>query len=343
MLKPLYVLSVAMTLAASSVAMAVDWQALPAQAPAPANNPTTPAKVELGKMLYFDPRLSSTGTVSCFSCHNVMEGGDDHRPTSMGVHGLLGGRNAPTVWNAAFLSVQFWDGRAPSLEEQAKGPIVNPIEMGMPQMALAIDRIKRIVGYQPLFQAAFGQGAQIDADTIAMAIAAYERTLITPNSPYDRFVKGDKKALSAQQQRGMQSFADVGCASCHSGPNFSGPTLPEGTGFFMKFPTYLDTPYVASYHLLDDGGKAVRTGKAEDQNMWRVPTLRNLTYTAPYFHNGLAKSLPDAIRVMAATQLNKTLTDAQVQDIAAFLDGLTGDFPQQIMPHLPPTPGDMLD
>jgi cytochrome c peroxidase len=344
MRKPLHVMSVAlMTLAASSVAMAVDWQALPAQAPAPANNPTTPAKVELGKMLYFDPRLSSTGTVSCFSCHNVMEGGDDHRPTSMGVHGMLGGRNAPTVWNAAFLSVQFWDGRAPSLEEQAKGPIVNPIEMGMPQMTLAIDRIKRMVGYQPLFQAAFGQGAQIDADTIAMAIAAYERTLITPNSPYDRFVKGDRKALSAQQQRGMQSFADVGCASCHSGANFSGPTLPEGTGFFMKFPTYLDNPYVSRYHLLDDGGKAVQTGKTEDQNMWRVPTLRNLTYTAPYFHNGLAKSLPDAIRVMAATQLNKTLTDAQVEDIAAFLGALTGEFPQQVMPRLPPTPGDMLN
>jgi cytochrome c peroxidase len=342
MCKLSYLAPAFLTLAATAAA-AADWQTLPAQAPSPAANPSTPAKIELGKMLYFDPRLSSTGTVSCFSCHNVMEGGDDHRPTSMGVHGQLGGRNAPTVWNAAFQSVQFWDGRAPSLEAQAKGPITNPIEMGMPKLELAVDRIKRISGYQPLFERAFGQGTQINEDTIAMAIATYERTLITPNSPYDRFVKGDKKALNAQQQRGMQAFADIGCTTCHSGPNFSGPALPEGTGFFMKFPTHVDNPYVARYHLLDDGGKAVQTGKTEDQNMWRVPTLRNLAYTAPYFHNGLVKSLSEAVRVMAVTQLNKPLSDAQAADITAFLDGLVGEFPQQTMPRLPPTPGDMLE
>lgn len=341
MMKPIRFIPVAFVFI-SAVTTAADWQALPTQPPTPADNPTTPAKVELGKMLYFDPRLSSTGTVSCFSCHNVMEGGDDHRPTSIGVHGQLGGRNAPTVWNAAFLSVQFWDGRAPTLEAQAKGPIANPIEMGM-KMDLAVDRIKHIPGYPPIFEHVFGPGKPINADTIAMAIAAYERTLITPNSPYDRFVKGDKKALSAQQQRGMQTFADVGCIACHSGPNFSGPSLPEGTGFLMKFPTYLNNPYVAQYHLLDDGGKAVQTGKTEDQNFWRVPTLRNLTYTAPYFHNGLVKSLPEAVRVMAAVQLDKKLTDVQVSDITAFLEGLTGEFPDQTMPHLPPTPGDMLE
>jgi cytochrome c peroxidase len=337
LLMPLY------TSLISTVVAATDWQALPTKAPEPATNPSTPSKIELGKMLFFDPRLSSTGTVSCFSCHNVMEGGDDHRPTSIGVHGQLGGRNAPTVWNAAFQSVQFWDGRAPNLEEQAKGPIVNPIEMGMPKLELAVDRIKRIPGYKTGFQRAFGNEAIIDANTIAMAIAAYERTLITPNSPYDRFVKGNKSALTAQQQRGMQAFANVGCTSCHSGANFSGPTLPDGTGFFMKFPTYLNNVYVARYRLLDDGGKAVNTGKAEDQNLWRVPTLRNLTYTAPYFHNGLVKSLPEAVRVMAATQLNKTLSDVEVADIAAFLEGLTGEFPEQKMPRLPPTPGDLLE
>lgn len=328
---------------ASAAGASPDWTALPTKAPEPAANPGTPAKIELGKMLYFDPRLSSTGTVSCFSCHNVMEGGDDHRPTSIGVHGQLGGRNAPTVWNAAFLSVQFWDGRATDLEAQAKGPIVNPVEMGMPKLDLAIDRIRRITGYQASFQHAFGNDVKIDENTIAMAIAAYERTLITPNSPYDRFVRGDKKALTAQQQRGMQAFADVGCTSCHSGPNFSGPALPVGTGFFMKFPTYLDNAYVARYHLLDDGGKAVQTGKSEDQNFWRVPTLRNLTYTAPYFHNGLVKFIPESVRVMAATQLNKSLPDDQVADITAFLESLTGEFPAQTMPRLPPTPGDMLE
>lgn len=326
----------------SSTANGADWQALPAAAPSPADNPATPAKVELGKMLYFDSRLSSTGTVSCFSCHNVMEGGDDHRPTSIGVHGQLGGRNAPTVWNAAFQSVQFWDGRAPSLEAQAKGPIVNPVEMGMPKIELAVDRIRRIPGYRIYFERAFGGDGAISADSIAKAVAAYERTLITPNSPYDRFVKGDKAALTAQQQRGMQVFADVGCTSCHSGANFSGPALAEGTGFFMKFPIYLENPYVARYHLLDDGGKAVQTGKGEDQNVWRVPGLRNLVYTAPYFHNGQVTSLPEAVRVMAATQLNKNLSDNQVADIAAFLESLTGQFPEQQMPRLPPTPGDML-
>ena len=342
MMKSALILSVFVNFA-NAAPVLTDWQALPAKAAEPAANPSTPAKVELGRMLFFDPRLSSTGTVSCFSCHNVMEGGDDHRPTSIGVHGQLGGRNAPTVWNAAFQSVQFWDGRASSLEEQAKGPIVNPVEMGMPRLEFAIDRIKRITGYQTSFERAFGHNAAIDENSVAMAIAAYERTLITPNSPYDRFVKGDKKALTQQQQRGMQAFVSVGCVSCHSGPNFSGPTLPPGKGFFMKFPTYTNNDYVVRYRLLDDGGKAVNSGKVEDQNMWRVPTLRNLTYTAPYFHNGLVKSLPEAVRVMAATQLDKSLSDGDVADIAAFLDGLTGEFPEQKMPRLPPTPGDLIE
>lgn len=336
-------LAAAAALMQAPAAHAVEWQALPDTAPAPADNPTTPEKVELGKMLYFDPRLSSTGTVSCFSCHNVMEGGDDHRPTSIGVHDQVGGRNAPTVWNAAFLSVQFWDGRAASLEDQAKGPIANPIEMGMPNLEAAVKRLKQIPGYAPKFKTAFGDKAQISEDTVAKAIAAYERTLITPNSPYDRFVKGDKKALTAQQQKGMQAFADVGCVACHSGPNFSGPSLPVGTGFFMKFPVFADNEMVAKYRVLDDGGKAAVTGKPEDQNMWRVPTLRNLAYTAPYMHNGAVKTLPEAVNMMAVTQLNKTLSEQQIADIVAFLEGLSGAFPEQTMPHLPPTPGDMLE
>lgn len=330
-------------LSLSPLVWSADWQSLPSRAPESADNPSTPAKVELGKMLFFDPRLSSTGTLSCFSCHNVMEGGDDHRPTSIGVHDQLGGRNAPTVWNSAFLSVQFWDGRAPTLEAQAKGPIANPIEMGMAGLGLAVDRIKRIPLYPQLFESAFGKKAGISADTIAMAIAAYERTLITPDSPYDLFVKGDKKALTTQQQRGMQAFADTGCTACHAGANFSGPTLPVGTGFFMKFPTYPGSVYVAQYRLVQDSGRAVATGKPEDRHMWRVPSLRNLVYTAPYFHNGSVKSLPEAVRVMASTQLDKNLAEPQVADIVAFLEALTGKFPVQTMPRLPPTPGDMLE
>ena len=319
------------------------WQALPDAAPAPADNPTTSAKVELGKMLYFDPRLSSTGTVSCFSCHNVMEGGDDHMTTSAGVHGLKGGRNAPTVWNAAFHSVQFWDGRAPSLEEQAKGPPVNPIEMGMPNLDAVIDRIRHIPGYKPYFEQAFGAGDVVTMDNAAKAIAAYERTLITPGSPYDRYVKGDKQALASRQVRGMHVFAELGCMGCHQGPAFNGPPLPAGTGFFMKFPTFTDSVYTVKYKLTDDPGRANATKDPADRGMWRVPTLRNLAHTAPYMHTGTVKTLPEAVRVMASTQLDKTLDDAQVGDIVSFLDSLNGPFPQQTMPRLPPTPGDLLE
>ena len=331
-----------MTLTAASHAQA-PWQALPDTAPAPADNPTTAAKVDLGKMLYFDPRLSSTGTVSCFSCHNVMEGGDDHMTTSAGVHGLKGGRNAPTVWNAAFHSVQFWDGRAPSLEEQAKGPPVNPIEMGMANLDAVIARVRFIPGYKPYFEAAFGPGDVVTMDNAAKAIAAYERTLITPGNAYDRYAKGDTKALTTQQARGLETLASVGCTSCHQGPAFNGPALPVGTGFFMKFPTYQDSVYVVKYKLMDDLGRATVTKDPADQAMWRVPTLRNLEFTAPYMHTGSVKTLPEAVRVMAATQLNKTLPDAQVDDIVAFLMALSGPFPQQTMPRLPPTPGDLLE
>jgi cytochrome c peroxidase len=322
---------------------AAAWDALPQTAPAPADNPTTAARVELGKMLYFDPRFSSTGTVSCFSCHNVMEGGDDHRPVSIGVHGEKGGRNAPTVFNAAFQSVQFWDGRAATLEDQAKGPVVNPVEMGMPDLTAAITRIRDIPGYKPYFDAAYGRGENVTMDNAAKAIAAYERTLITPNSPYDRFVAGDANAISAAAQRGMQRFADVGCTACHSGAAFSGPSLPAGTGFFMKFPTYSDAVLVKQYDLEADPGRFAATGNEADRHMWRVPTLRNLVYTAPYFHNGAVKTLPDAVHVMAKLQLDKELTDAEVADIVAFLETLTGEFPEQTMPRLPPTPGDLLE
>lgn len=324
------------------LAALAQWEALPDKAPAPADNPTTPAKVDLGKMLYFDPRLSANGTVSCFTCHNVMEGGDDHRPTSIGIHGQVGGRNAPTVWNAAFLSVQFWDGRAASLEDQAKGPPANPIEMGMQDLGATADRIRKIPGYKRWFDRAFGPGNNLTMDNIAKAVAAYERTLITPNSAYDRYVKGDKSALSEQQVRGMNAFANVGCTACHSGANFAGPSLPVGQGFFQKFPMYTNNAYVDKYKLMDDAGRMNVTHNPSDKNVWRVPTLRNLVYTAPYLHNGSVKTLPEAVRVMAKTQLNRELSDAQVDDIVAFLTGLTGEFPQQVMPRLPPTPGDLL-
>ncbi len=319
-------------------ASATDWQALPETAPTPADNPTTEAKVELGKMLYMDPRFSSTGTVSCNSCHNVMEGGDDSRSVSMGVHGKTGGRNAPTVWNSAFHSVQFWDGRAPLLEDQAKGPVANPVEMGMKDVDTAMERVRRIPGYKAYFDKAFGENS-MTVDNAAKAVAAFERTLITPNSSYDKYVKGDKKAMSEQQVRGMNKFASSGCTSCHSGAAFNGPQMKLGEGFFTKFPTFTDNSYVAQYKLADDKGRQEVTGNEADANMFRTPTLRNITDTAPYFHNGSVNDLAEAVRVMAKTQLNKDLPDDDVNDIVAFLGALTGEYPEIAMPRLPATSG----
>ena len=322
----------------SSAAMAAQWQALPSKAPEPADNPTTPAKVELGKMLYHDPRLSSSGTVSCNSCHNVMAGGDDNRAGSVGVKGQVGGRSAPTVWNSAFNSVQFWDGRAESLEAQAKGPVTNPIEMGMKSWDDVVARLKEIAGYRAAFAKAFGSEDAINVDNAAKAIAAYERTLITPNSPYDQYAQGKTSALTTEQARGMQTFAEVGCVSCHSGPAFNGPAQPQGTGFFMKFPTFPDAALEAKYGFEKDMGRFEATKNEADKHMYKVPTLRNIALTAPYFHNGKVMDLPSAVAVMGKTQLNKDLSEQQVKDIVAFLNALTGEFPSQAMPRLPEYP-----
>ncbi|MGD2083196.1 MAG: cytochrome-c peroxidase [Chromatiales bacterium] len=327
------------TLTVSLPALAKDWEALPEAPPIPADNPQSAAKVALGKTLFFDPRFSEHGTLSCNSCHNVMSGGDDNRPNSIGMHDARGGRSAPTVWNAAFQSVQFWDGRAATLEDQAKGPVTNPIEMGMGSLDDAMARLKQIPGYVPMFQAAFPDDADpVTADNAAKAVAAYERTLITPDSPYDRYVRGDTEALSPQQIKGMEAFASAGCTACHSGPNFSGPTLPPGTGFFQKFPAFPASAYEAKYNLAEDTGRFQVTRDAKDMHMFRVPTLRNVALTAPYFHNGQVPTLDEAVRVMGKVQLNKDLSDEQVADIVAFLGGLTGEFPEQTMPRLPATP-----
>ena len=327
---------VLLALLAAGHAAAADWQPLPDTAPAPADNPTTEAKVELGKMLYMDPRFSSTGTVSCNSCHNIMEGGEDSRAVSMGVHGKTGGRNAPTVWNSAFHSVQFWDGRAASLEDQAKGPVANPVEMGMSDVETAMDRVRAIPGYRPYFEQAFGKDS-MTVENAAKAVAAFERTLITPNSPYDRYIKGDKQAMTEQQVRGMNTFAEAGCTGCHSGAAFNGPEMKPGEGFYAKFPTFTDNTYVSGYKLADDKGRQDVTGKTADENMFRVQTLRNITDTAPYFHNGSVNDLHEAVRIMAKTQLNRDLADNEVDDMVAFLAALTGEYPTITMPRLPAT------
>ncbi|MGH8474431.1 MAG: cytochrome-c peroxidase [Methylococcales bacterium] len=334
----------ALTLAGSiNLAVAGQWAALPTKALEPADNPSTPAKVKLGQILFLDPRLSSTGTVSCNSCHNVMLGGEDNRPVAMGVNGQTGGRSAPTVWNAAFNSVQFWDGRAPSLEAQAAGPVTNPIEMGMKSWDDVVSRLKAIPGYADLFKAAFGSDSAISKDNAVKAIAAYERTLITPNSAYDQFVNGDQNALTEQQVRGMNKFAEVGCINCHSGAAFNGPEMPAGTGVFMKFPVYENKVFQSRYKLIKDKGRFEVTGKEEDKSTWKVPTLRNVALTAPYFHNGSVTTLERAVELMAKLQLNQSLSENDIADIVSFLNALSGPFPQQSLPQLPGTPGTTLN
>lgn len=326
--------AVALLCGVSQVAGAASWQTLPGKAPEPADNPTTAEKVKLGQILFLDPRLSLTGTVSCNSCHNVMAGGEDNRPVAAGVHGQTGGRSAPTVWNAAFSQVQFWDGRAPSLEEQAKGPVTNPIEMGMKSWDDVVKRLKAIPGYPELFSAAFSSDkGPVSRDNAAKAIAAYERTLITPNSAYDKYVAGNKSALTEQQVKGMNTFAEVGCANCHSGPAFN------GNGMFMKFPINSNGMFEAKYKFSKDQGRFEVTKQAADKHLFKVPTLRNIALTAPYFHNGSVDNLSSAVQVMAKSQLGVSLKQDQIKDIVAFLEALTGEFPQQTMPRLPGTPG----
>jgi len=326
----LRILVASLALSGSFSVMAAE--ALPTTAPAPENNPTTPEKVSLGKILYHDPRLSSSGTVSCASCHNTMLGGEDNRPNSVGVGGQTGGRSAPTVWNAAFNKVQFWDGRAASLEEQAAGPVTNPIEMGMKSWDDVVARLKSIEGYQVAFEKAFGKNA-ISKENATKAIAAYERTLITPNSPYDKYVAGNKSALTASQIRGLEKVENLGCTGCHSGPAFNGP------GVFQKFPVFASGYFDAQYHFTKDLGLAEVTKKEADRHFWKVPTLRNVALTAPYFHNGSVKTLDEAVKLMAKLQIGLDLSDADTADIVAFLNALTGDFPAQTLPVLPGTPG----
>ena len=334
-----------------NVPKAYVWRALPQIAPSPAWNPTTPEKVALGERLFFDTALSSNRKIACSSCHNVHQGaGEDHRSTSLGVDGQIGNRNAPTVWNAAFQSVLFWDGRAPSLEEQAKGPPVNPKEMGMPSLAAVEQRVRDDTSYREPFARAFGADQPINITTITAAIAAYERTLITPDTPYDRFVRGDEHALNAVQLRGMELFQSLGCVMCHSGPNFSGASVfdpPPATR--RLFPVFASPQYTTRYKLTQDVGA---NAPASNQGVWRIPSLRNVALTAPYFHNGSVDNLAEAVRIMATVQRGKrvdkdnketkaivwskrdrtisrvdseTLSERDVGDIVAFLKSLSSD------------------
>ncbi len=330
------IFAISLMIASAACQANFEFVPLPFLAPVSEENPSTPEKISLGKQLFFDPRLSIDGTISCNSCHNLKGNGTDSRSTSVGVYGQLGSRSAPTVWNAAFLSSQMWDGRISTLEEQAKGPILNPVEMAMPHEQAAVDRIAAISGYVEQFERIFGGDQPVSYDNIAKAIAAFERTLITPNSRFDQYLRGNHTALTRKEKHGMDTFKDLGCIRCHRGPALAGPVLPNGEAFLQWFPAH-SSQYDDEYKLKEDlgynNGKEhfleVRRGK------WRVPTLRNIALTAPYFHNGSVKTLNKAVRVMARAQLNRDLTDYEADVLVAFLETFTGEFQVIIPPILP--------
>jgi cytochrome c peroxidase len=278
---------------------------------------------ELGKKLYFDPRLSKSGFISCNSCHNLSMGGTDNIPTSIGDGWQKGPINAPTVLNSSLNVAQFWDGRAADLKAQAGGPIANPGEMAFSH-TLAGDVLESIPGYKAEFNRVFNTG-KIDIDQITTAIAEFEKTLVTPNARFDKWLDGDKNALSKNELEGYQLFKESGCIACHNGEAVGGNS-------FQKMG--LVEPYTATSSA---EGRAAVTGQDADRFNFKVPTLRNVELTYPYFHDGAANTLTEAVDIMGRLQLGKKFTRAENASIVAFLKTLTGEQPRFQLPILPPS------
>ncbi len=297
-----------------------------------ANEPIQPIKavkaknpdmVELGKMLFFDPRLSKSGFISCNSCHNLSMGGTDNIPTSIGHAWQQGPINAPTVLNASMNLAQFWDGRAKDLKEQAGGPIANPGEMASTHK-VAVEVLNSMAQYRARFEKAFGSDL-VDIDRVTTAIAAFEETLVTPGSRFDKWLEGDKNALNNQELEGYKLFKSSGCVGCHNGP-------AVGSTLYQKFGVYY--PYKTTSKA--EGRKAV-TGKDSDLNVFKVPTLRNIELTYPYFHDGAVATLEDAVKTMGKLQLDRDFNKKEIDSIVAFLKTLTGEQPDIKMPIMPPS------
>ncbi len=308
------------------------FQPLPAHDEMLKAHPFTDAQVKLGHQLWYEPRLSRGNTVSCNSCHNLASSGVDNLPTSQGFKGQFGGRNSPTVLNAALLGSQFWDGRAATVEEQAGGPLLNPVEMANTSEEAVVAKIADIPEYQQMFKEAYAdKGGAISFANITDAIAAFERTLLTP-SRWDDYLKGNVAALNPQERKGLASFIDNGCIACHAGVNLGGTT-------FQKF-GLVDGPYwkFTGSQKRDEGRFEV-TQAENDKFLFRVPGLRNVANTYPYFHDGSVWSLEEAVSIMGQAQLGKQLPKEQVNDIVAFLGALTGDVSAEArtVPVLPPS------
>ncbi len=301
------------------------FKPIPATAPALKGNPATPVKVELGKILYFDPRLSRSALISCNTCHNVGLGGADFQETSTGHGWRKGPRNAPTVLNSVYNVAQFWDGRAKDLAEQAKGPVQASVEMNnKPEMV--VKTLKSMPEYITLFKKAFpGEKDPVTFDNMAKAIEVFEATLVTPDSPFDRFLKGDATALNAKEQKGLSTFIDKGCSDCHGGINMGGDDYYNFG--VVKVP--------ASRLLADDKGRFKVTQQPGDEFAFKSPSLRNIELTAPYFHSGKVWGLKAAVVVMSTAQLESSLKKDEVDNIVAFLKATTGKQPSVMHPIMP--------
>ncbi len=317
------------------------FEPIPEAAPALPGNPATPEKIALGKMLYFDPRLSENRSLSCNTCHNLSMGGVR---ASSAERGPLGGRNVPTVLNAVFNNSQFWDGRAPDLKEQAVTSVManpkallparggamipSPAEMNIARQH-AVEELKTLPGYVEAFQKAFPSEADpVSYDNVGQAIAVFEAGLITPGAPFDRWLKGDDNALTDAQKQGLKIFIDKGCSNCHNGINIGG-------GMYARFGVSKNP----GPELLppDDLGRFSITKEVSDKYVFKVPSLRNVELTAPYFHSGHVFSLNQAIAVMGESQLGQKLSDDETGKLAAFLTSLTGRQPEITLPILPPS------
>jgi cytochrome c peroxidase len=285
----------------------------PLIAPSPAQ-PDQVAQVKLGKMLFFEPRLSLNNTLSCKSCHNLETFGVDRRSTSLGHVGQTGTRNAPTVLNASLNTSQFWDGRAKDLKDQAGQPILNPLEMAMPNEATVLARLEKIPGYVKAFQAAFpGQQQPLTYANLSQALASFEETLITP-ARFDRFLSGDSQSLSISEKAGLKTFMNRGCVACHFGPGLGGSR-------FHKF------GIIAPYKHQQDLGRYEVTKAARDRYLFKVPLLRNIEHTGPYFHDGKIKDLKEAIQIMVKTELGTEFSNQETDTLEAFLKSLSGEVP----------------
>ncbi|MDU4251133.1 cytochrome-c peroxidase [Pseudomonas sp.] len=296
--------------------------------PEQASDKLDPNQIELGRQLFFEPRLSASHVISCNTCHNIGTGGADNVPASSGHAWQKGARNSPTVFNAVFNVAQFWDGRAKDLEEQAKGPVQNPVEMhNTPK------NVEATLSSMPEYVAAFGKAFPSDKqpvsfDNMARALQAFKSTLITPDSRFDLYLKGDDNALDAREKKGLQTFMSSGCISCHNGVNLGGQAyFPFG---LVKKPDGKILP-------TGDKGRFEVTKTQNDAYVFRAAPLRNIALTAPYFHSGQVWDLEEAVAIMGTAQLGKQLSTEEVGDIVAFLKTVTGKQPRVEYPLLPPS------